>query len=261
MASDALQSEVTPRRVALTMLAHPDDAEILCGGTLVRLRDLGWDIHIATATSGDCGTMTHSARDISEIRTAEAINAASLVGGTFHCLGELDGRVCYNAGTIQKAFDLFRRINPSLVITHPRLDYMLDHEQVHLIARMASFLYAAPNVSDAVSVPPQARVPHLYYCDPIGGSDPYTGELVAASTVVDVSAAHTMKLSMLSCHASQREWLRSHHGMDEYLEATRRHDAVRGESIGVAFAEAFTQHRGHAYPQDDLLRQILRLTK
>ena len=43
---------------ALTFLAHPDDAEILCAGTLIRLADAGWEIHVATATPGDCGTMT-----------------------------------------------------------------------------------------------------------------------------------------------------------------------------------------------------------
>jgi LmbE family N-acetylglucosaminyl deacetylase len=36
------------RRVAATLLAHPDDAEILCAGTLIRLADAGWEIHIAT---------------------------------------------------------------------------------------------------------------------------------------------------------------------------------------------------------------------
>jgi hypothetical protein len=33
--------------VALALLAHPDDAEILCAGTLIRLADAGWQIHIA----------------------------------------------------------------------------------------------------------------------------------------------------------------------------------------------------------------------
>jgi hypothetical protein len=65
-----------------------------------------------------------------------------------------------------------------------------------------------------------------------------------------------MKLGMLARHASQREWLRAHHGMDEYLESARRHAAHRGAQAGVGFAEAFVQHRGHAYPQDDLLAQL-----
>jgi hypothetical protein len=44
--------------------------------------------------------------------------------------------------------------------------------------------------------------------------------------------------------------------MDEYLEAMRRHAAARGRQMGVAAAEAFVQHRGHAYPQDDLLAKL-----
>ena len=52
------------RRVALALMAHPDDAELLCAGTLIRLRSLGWEIHVATMTAGDCGTTTLSAQQI-----------------------------------------------------------------------------------------------------------------------------------------------------------------------------------------------------
>ena len=41
-------------------------------GTLIRLADAGWEVHIATATAGDCGTMTETPWDISAIRTKEA---------------------------------------------------------------------------------------------------------------------------------------------------------------------------------------------
>ena len=61
----------TERRVALSFLAHPDDAEFLCAGTLIRLADAGWTIHIATATPGDCGTMNHDRWEIRSIRTRE----------------------------------------------------------------------------------------------------------------------------------------------------------------------------------------------
>ena len=65
------------------------------------------------------------------------------------------------------------------------------------------------------------------------------------------------KTEMLACHASQREWLLAHHGIDEYLDSMRRHAAMRGGEIGVAAAEAFVQHRGHAYPHNDLLASCL----
>ena len=75
-------------------------------------------------------------------------------------------------------------------------------------------------------------MPHLYYCDPIGAVDPM-GKPVEPTLVIDISKQQEKKLAMLACHASQREWLRAHHNMDEYLEATKRHDADRGKLIGT----------------------------
>lgn len=242
------------RKVALSFLAHPDDAEILCGGTLVRLAHAGWEIHIATATAGDCGTMTRTREEISATRKGEARAAAALIGAQYHCLDESDGFVVYDKPTIRKAIDLFRRVAPSLVFTHAAKDYMMDHEQVSMLARDASFLYGAPNVTP-LPRHPESVVPWLYYCDPLEGVDPL-GRPVEPTTLVDVTGAFNTKLQMLACHASQREWLRAHHGMDEYLDAAKRHAASRGAIAGVAYAEAFVQHRGHAYPHGDLLADL-----
>ncbi len=243
------------RRIALSLLAHPDDAEILCAGTMIRLAEQGWEIHIVTACRGDCGSATRDAEDIAEIRRLEAIRAAESIGARHHSLGEPDGYVAYNQPTARKAIDLFRSINPGLVFAHPIRDYMLDHEQVSLLARCATFLYAARNASQ-VPVPAGAGVPYLYYCDPIGAVDPF-GVPVTPTTVINISATQEKKLAMLALHASQREWLAAHHGMDEYIEATRRHDAERGALIGKPAAEAFIQHRGHAYPSNDILKELL----
>ena len=62
---------------------------------------------------------------------------------------------------------------------------------------------------------------------------------------------------MLARHASQRDWLLKHHGMDQYLQAMRDWAAHRGRRCGVAYAEGFRQHLGHSYPQDNLLGQLL----
>lgn len=243
-----------PNRTALCFMAHPDDAEILCAGTLARLAEAGWEIHIATAAPGDCGTNTENRWDISSRRTREAAASVAVLGGTYHCLDERDGLVVYDKPSIQKAADLFRRVAPSLVFTHAPKDYMLDHEQASLLARAASFLYAAPNIS-AFPVKQGSGVPWLYYCDPIEGIDPL-GRPVEPTTLVDISGHMEKKTQMLACHASQREWLLAHHGMDEYLEAMQRHGAMRGRQAGVAYAEGFVQHRGHAYPREDLLAEL-----
>jgi LmbE family N-acetylglucosaminyl deacetylase len=242
------------RKVALSFLAHPDDAEMLCAGTLIRLAEAGWEVHIASATAGDCGTTQYSAAEISAIRQEEGRRAAKMIGARYHCLGELDGRVVYDKPAIQKTIELFRRIAPGLVFTHARSDYMMDHEMVSLLARGGSFMYGAPNVSSAPLVP-GSGVPYMYYCDPVEGIDPL-GRPSEPTTVIDISAQLEEKAGMLACHASQREWLAAHHGMDEYLDSMRRFSANRGKLIGTAAAEAFVQHRGHPYPADDLLAKL-----
>ena len=243
------------RLTALSLLAHPDDAEILCAGTLIRLAEAGWEVHIATATPGDCGTMTQSRWEISAMRVNEARRAAAVIGATYHCLDERDGLVVYDKPTVRKVIDLFRQIAPSLVFTHAQDDYMMDHVEVSKLARAGSFVYGAPNIS-AFPLIAGSKIPHLYYCDPIEGIDSL-GRAIVPTTVIDVSGVHGKKLEMLGCHASQREWLRAHHGMDEYLEAVKRHDSERGKLIGKAYGEGFVQHRGHAYPADDLLVELL----
>jgi LmbE family N-acetylglucosaminyl deacetylase len=245
------------RRVALSFLAHPDDAEMLCAGTLIRLADAAWEIHIATVANGDCGSATLSRKEIADVRRREGIAAAAKINATYHCLDEPDVKLVIDQSTLQKATDLFRQVAPTLVFTHPRHDYMLDHEQVHVLARAAAFSYPIPNASSLPMLDGSA-IPWLYYCDPVEGRDPYTGELVTPSTYVDVSPQLERKIEMLICHASQRQWLRSHHGMDEYVEAMKRYSGERGRQIGVQYAEAFVQHRGHAFPQCDLLSETFK---
>jgi hypothetical protein len=66
-----------------------------------------------------------------------------------------------------------------------------------------------------------------------------------------------LKLQMLACHASQRNWLLKQHGIDEYLESCRKWSSRRGAELGTAHAEAFRQHTGHPYPHHNLLRELL----
>ncbi len=253
---------ITPpvdRRVVLAFVAHPDDAEILCGGTLIRLAETGWEVHIATATPGDCGTTCETPWAISHRRTEEARQAAALIGATYHCLGERDGFIVYDQPTLRKCIDLFRDIAPTLVFTLALRDYMVDHEMASLLARSSSFVFAVPNIS-VWPMKQGSRVPHLYYCDPLDGVDPL-GNPVTPTTLIDITAQLEKKAAMLACHASQREWLRAHHGIDEYLDAMRRFAAVRGKLLGVAAAEGFVQHLGHGYPHDDLLRTLFSSTE
>jgi LmbE family N-acetylglucosaminyl deacetylase len=84
------------------------------------------------------------------------------------------------------------------------------------------------------------------------GKDKY-GQPIKGSTIVDITSVMDIKTEMLSCHASQREWLRQHHGMDQYILNMQQQAMANGKDVGVPYAEGFRQHRGHAFPQDNLL--------
>jgi LmbE family N-acetylglucosaminyl deacetylase len=244
--------------VALSVLAHPDDAEFLCAGTLTRLvREHGWEVHIATMTPGDCGSAELPSEEISRVRRAEGAAAAAVIGATYHCIEERDLLVFYNERSLERVTRLLRQVRPRLLLTHSPADYMLDHEMTSTVVRAAAFAAPVPNfLCDRGHGPPLEHIPHLYYCDPIEGKDAL-GRPVPPGVVIAVSSVLDTKAEMLSRHASQRDWLLKHHGMDQYLEAMRGWGAVRGRPYGMAHAEGFRQHLGHSYPQDDLLGQLL----
>ena len=152
---------------------------------------------------------------------------------------------------------LLRQVRPRIVLTHSPADYMLDHEMTSTLVRAAVFGAPAPNFfRDRGHGPPLAHIPHLYYCDPIEGKDAL-GREIEPQFCVDVSGVIDDKAAMLAAHASQRDWLLKHHGMDQYVESMREWGGRRGRRIGAAHAEGFRQHRGHSYPQDDLLGALL----
>jgi LmbE family N-acetylglucosaminyl deacetylase len=244
--------------VILTVLAHPDDAEFLCAGTLIRLvREHGWQAHIASMTPGDCGSAELPPEEISRIRRAEGARSASLVGATYHCLEERDLAIFYNEVALEKVTRLLRQVRPRVVLTHSPADYMLDHEMTSTVVRAAAFGAPIPNFHRGSGhAPPLEHIPHLYYCDPIEGKDAL-GREVPPGFNIDVSGVLETKAAMLASHASQRDWLLKHHGMDQYLQAMRDWGARRGKPHGVAFAEGFRQHLGHSYPQENLLGEIL----
>jgi LmbE family N-acetylglucosaminyl deacetylase len=244
--------------VVLSVLAHPDDAEFLCAGTLTRLaREHGWDVHIATMTPGDCGSAELPPTEISRIRRGEGAAAAAVLGGAYHCLEERDLLIAYNERALESVTRLLREVRPRIVLTHSPADYMLDHEMTSTLVRAAAFGAPVPNFfRDRNHPPPLGHIPHLYYCDPIEGKDPL-GRDVAPGFCTDISRVIDTKARMLACHASQRDWLLKHHGMDQYLQSMRAWGAERGRRHGVAFAEGFRQHLGHSYPQDNLLGQFL----
>ncbi len=242
----------------LAVMAHPDDTEILVGGTLFHLKGLGWELGILTMTAGDCGSSTTPRGEIARIRYAEAQAAADLLGATYACVGLLDLEVFTNVENLRRVVDSMRRFDPDIVITHSPVDYMLDHEEASRLVRGATFALAMPNYDTRQNPPAQVgrATPALYYADALEGTDPL-GQRVYPHFYVDISKQLPNKREMLARHTSQREWLRSYHGLDEYLDRMTAWAAGFGRECGFAYAEGFRQHLGHGYPHEPLLQKAL----
>jgi LmbE family N-acetylglucosaminyl deacetylase len=243
------------RQAVLSIGAHPDDAEFMCAGTLALLHERGWEVHIASLTPGDCGSVEYDREEISRIRRAEAAKSAALLDGQYHCLECSDIFIMYDRPTLLKTIELVRKVRPTVVFALSPSDYMVDHEMASKLAQTACFTGGMVNI-DTPGAEPFTPTPYLYYVDAVEGKDRF-GAPIQPSTLIDISNVITVKEAMLACHASQRNWLLKHHGIDEYIQTMKAFAAQRGEDGGVAFAEGFRQHLGHAYPQDDILAQEL----
>jgi LmbE family N-acetylglucosaminyl deacetylase len=241
-------------KIVLGIFSHPDDAEMMCAGTLSLLGKAGWEIHIATMAPGDKGTAEYSREEISKIRRAEAIRAAGIISATYHCLELEDVYILYDRVSINRTTALIRNIKPSVVFTASPNDYMADHELTSMIVQTACFASGIKNME--VDSTPFEPVPYLYYCDPMEGKDIF-GKAVVPSMYADITVEIKVKEQMLARHESQRNWLLTHHKVDEYILAMKRFANVRGQEIGVEYAEGFRQHLGHGFPQDNILYDIL----
>src|SRR5438093_1201549 len=109
--------------IVLSLLAHPDDAEFLCAGALIRLvREHGWQAHLATMTPGDCGSAELPPEEISRIRRREGAQAAALIGAPYHCLEERDLLITYQERALERVTRLLRAVRPRIVLTHSPAD-------------------------------------------------------------------------------------------------------------------------------------------
>ena len=246
----------------LALMAHPDDIEITCAGTLALLKRAGWNLFLATMTPGDLGSMTLSREKIGRVRRKEAAAAAAMVKAEYACLEFSDLTIAYGEDSKRRVSGLLRAAQPDVIITHPPVDYMADHEETSRLVREAAFASTIPNwkaTSKGKSPKLCSKLPVILYADPIENTD-HSGRRVPAQYVVDISDVMDLKSKMLAAHESQRSWLREQHGEDEYIHSMQRWCADRARDFGkksVRYAEGFTQHLGHAFPHDDVLSAAL----
>ncbi len=222
----------------LVATAHPDDADIMAGGTLARWLDEGYAVHSVVFTRGERGhddpTMTPEA--LGALREAEQREAAAMLGGlrlTF--LDFPDGELAWAGRDLAEvATRLVRAERPDIVVTHdpfagapgyrvPQLHP--DHRAVGLAVVEACYFRAPgllyhPTQRTAGLAPHRVREVLLIMSD-------------YADHVVDIGAVFERKVRAVRAHTSQ---FGSHEDLEGFLRRlAERAAAGSSAALGEAF--------------------------
>ncbi len=218
----------------LTVVAHPDDAELLCAGTLARAREDGAVVGVCVLCQGDKGQPSTPVPNLATVRRSEATAAAAVLGAELLFGDHPDGELYDTSEARLRLAEHFRQFRPTLVLAHSPNDYHPDHRAAAALADAASWFCASAGRPTAS--PPLAAAPAVWWLDAINanGFEP--------EFYVDVSRFVDLKQRMLACHQTQ---IRRGGDSDfaPLQELMLRQCRSRGAEAGVAAAEAFRTHR------------------
>jgi N-acetylglucosamine malate deacetylase 1 len=217
----------------LAIAAHPDDVEMTCAGTLVKLKAAGKRFGIVDLTRGEMGT-----RGTDAIRHAEAERAAEILGADFReTLDFGDGGLSGSREQELALMDVIRREKPRLVITSFPEDRHPDHARAGRLATDAAFYAGLRKIETghAAHRPQQT----IYFS---------TGYLHEPDFVVDVTATMETRRAAIRAFTSQfhreeslePQTVISQKNFLEMLDGRARHF---GFLIGVEFGEGFLSKR------------------
>ena len=222
---------------ALVIAAHPDDAEISIGGTVLRLVAAGRRVGVLDLTRGEMGT-----RGSREDRDRETSQASEVLGLALRRnLNLPDGRVEDDLAAREAVAAVMRETAPHLVLAHHTEDLHPDHAACGRIARQAWYLAGLRRLAELAGGPPAHRPPRLLHFQ---GHVPFEPTLV-----VDVAEVWERKLEAIRCYASQvQPGSPDDHGKHFLFGAdilARAETKARywGERIGSTYGEPLF-HRG-----------------
>ncbi len=174
----------------LAVFAHPDDMELTVGGTLLKMKSMGYKTGALDITQGEMGT-----RGTVEGRAEEAREAARILKLDVRENLELpDGHVWVTEETRTRLVRVLRRLKPKVVLTHQNDDPHPDHNHIAQIVREAARLSSMKNYDgdfglERIKVPIVAHNVFSYRVYP--------------SFIIDISGFLEQKMEAIRAHASQ----------------------------------------------------------
>lgn len=228
----------------VAFMAHPDDAEITCGGTLALAAEQGHRTAVVDFTRGEL-----SSRGTPEIRRREADEASGILGLTCRVNLEMpDGHLHDGDEPRRRVVELIRRMRPRVVITLPVVDHHADHEAVAAIVSRSFHLSGVRRYLPDLEPWRPRFLLHTV------GARPLLPDLV-----VDISSVHAKRKAAMEAYRSQ------FHGDSSETAPTRISDpefidwiegGLRrfGFFIGASYGEGFTC--AEPVPVYDVVQQL-----
>lgn len=194
--------------------AHPDDPETMCGGTMLKLQEMGAEVVSVYLTSGEAGIRGKSHEQARAIRQAEAQAACQVMGVRAVFMTQIDGNAEVNKERYAEIKELIEAEQPDMVITHWPIDSHRDHRVC------AVLVYDAWRQSGYSF--------DLYYGEVMTGLQTQN---FSPTLWVDITEYHEQKVKAYHCHISQ--------GMDEIQNWHDPMETVRGMECHAQYGEAF----------------------
>lgn len=219
----------------LAVVAHPDDAELLCAGTLARAIADGATAAICVLCRGDKGQTNPPTADLAQVRHQEMAAAAAVLGAELYNGLTPDSELYDAPESRNRLCWVMRAFRPTLVLAHHPDDYHSDHRAASAIADAATWICASTGyfVDGGIDNDPLETPPALWWMDTIGMHGP------PPPILIDVSDYADIKRTMLKSHVTQLT--RANDSGFASLEALMELQmSSRGMQGGVAAAEAFT---------------------
>jgi len=254
----------TDRRVAFAIAAHPDDIEFQMAGTLIMLKQAGYQLHYLNIANGSCGTATHTRAEIVRIRTNEAKAACKVIGATFHppLVNDLD--ILYEKELLARVSAVVRKVRPTIMLVHSPQDYMEDHVNAGRLAVSAAFFRGMRNYPTIPRTKAADYDLTIYHSMPHSLRDSMRRRILP-DYHVDITSVFALKREMLAQHRSQKEWLDVSQGFDSYLKTMEEMAAEVGRMSGrFEYAEGWRRHSHIGFSdqeQDPLLHVLGKLVK
>lgn len=209
--------------------AHPDDVELVAGGTLLKMAQSGYKTGIVDMTRGERGT-----RGSPEIRAREALASARILKlSVRENLSMEDAHVTVGTGSRLKVIDALRRFRPRIVITHYWEDPHPDHRATSEIVTDACFLAGLMKIDTGQ---PRFRPQKiLYFMLP---------DHVLPTVVVDVTDQFEARMRACRAYRSQiynpqSKELETRLSTPDFLDRLEADHRYYGNLIQTKYGEAF----------------------